>query len=147
MQYCQTFSSFLIFCYYFVAKCEKLGKYFPWGTRHHTIATIYFNALLESVNLLTKINFENWIKLVNNITWLWKLHQHGIIFLPSMGISRTRTQCNSRNQNYIRNWRKRKDFVPEEVQRLVLNCHSYFCESNGTQCSRKKTAKALKMRF
>ena len=33
---------------------------------------------------------------------------------------------------------EKKGKLSEEVQRLVLNCHSYFCESNGTQCSRKK---------
>ena len=36
--------------------------------------------------------------------------------------------------------------VSEELQKLVLDCHIYFCQSNGTQyVAKNKTAKALKI--
>ena len=46
--------------------------------------------------------------------------------------------------HYISGIHKGKLVVSEEVERLVPNCHSYFCESNGTQCSRKKNNQSPK---
>ena len=115
-KFCQIFSSFLIFCHYFTwlkareicCKIWETWKIFPMRHSAPYNSNYLFNVLLESVNLLTKDNSQNWIKLTDNINWLWKLRQYGIIFLASMKTSRTRTQRNRQNRNHIRNWKKRK---------------------------------------
>ena len=75
---------------------------------------------MQSINLWTRVNSKNWIKLINNINKLWKLRQYGIIFLASM---EQRDQEHRRNQKRIRNLRKKKTSRAWGGEKTFFNCY------------------------
>ena len=78
------------------------------GKKYYKKYKSLFNVILGNVNLFTKINSKNWIKLINNINRPSILCQYGIIFLASIGTSRTRDKRNRWNQKTLEIWEKGK---------------------------------------